>query len=200
MSDSEIQKLRITIINLQNRMAELENELLFLKTHNFVAQGIKGEQLAVEISGGALSPPGAGYDLAIGKKLKLEVKYSCLQIPNIGSPTKRWQWARPLGWNNYGKDFDLLLLIGEKDKRFLDQYLDDSPYVFFLVPQADVASLMTNNKQMKGAGQITLNTNLATVRAERSLLLIKFMVPAQRIIELEPSVFKKIDKIDTINT
>jgi hypothetical protein len=185
LSDQEAQALRDEVMSLRARVAELENQLLFLQTHGYLADGIRGETLVCRLTGGTASALGAGYDVRIGEALKVEVKFSRLRIPVQGAATRRWQWSRPLGWKNYGKDYELLLLIGEKDSRFASQYPDGSPYVYFLVPRAGVQELMTVDRHM-GAGHITVSTNLIGSRSPRSTILRKYLVPFAKIQKLNP--------------
>ena len=90
---------------------------------------------------GRLTSYAAGHDMETAKGVFVEVKFSKLNEPVPGVPTRRWNWSKPLGHMDKGKKYDLLLLIGEADARFPEQYEDDAPYAFFMVPYADVASL-----------------------------------------------------------
>ncbi|MGQ0650751.1 MAG: hypothetical protein ACT4P4_00565 [Betaproteobacteria bacterium] len=191
VSEAEVKALQREVETLRNRVAELEGQIQFLQTHEFLTQGIRGETLVCELTRGTASALGTGYDALVGRTLKLEVKYSRLRTPVQGAVTRRWQWSRPLGWNNYGKDFDLLLLVGEKDRRYPKQYLDDSAYVYFLVPKARVEELMTVDRHMN-AGHITVSTNLANTQSSRSSFLRTFMVPFQHVERLNPIVAKSI--------
>jgi hypothetical protein len=181
----EANALREEVRMLRARVAELEAQLAFLERHDFLSQGFRGEQLICELTGGTASALGEAYDVLVGRTLKLEVKFSRLRVPVRGALTRRWQWTRPLGWNNYGKDYDLLLLVGEKDLRYLSQYPDSSPYVYFLVPKVSVSELMTVDREM-GAGHISVSTNLLNMRAAKSKLLQRFLVPLDRIQALKP--------------
>ena len=98
---------------------------------------------------------------------RLEVKYSHLNGPNK-SKTKRWNWHSVLGSAN-NKQYEYLVLVGEKDARYDDQYPGDLPDVFFLVPRSEVDHIKTGN-------DIAINTNLATARAPRSLALKHYLV------------------------
>jgi hypothetical protein len=172
---------------LRARVAKLEAQLNFLERHDFLTQGFRGETLICELTGGTASALGQAYDVLVGQILKLEVKFSRLRVPVKGALTRRWQWTRPLGWNNYGKDYDLLLLVGEKDFRYLGQYPDSSPYVYFLVPKVNVRELMTVDREMD-AGHISVSTNLLNMRSAKSKLLQRFLVPLDRIQALRPIV------------
>jgi hypothetical protein len=120
---------------------------------------------------------------------RLKFKYSSLRTPVPSATTRGWQWARPLGYNNTGQDYDWLVLVGAKDPRFSDQYLDVSEFVFFLVPKADVFALMTPEKK-SGGGMITTTTNPARLLSpQRRSLFSKYMVSMARIQEFEPFDF-----------
>jgi hypothetical protein len=177
--------LKEEVRTLRSRVAELEAQLRFLETHEFIAQGLRGESLTCELTGGVASALGEGYDVLVGGLLKLEVKFSRLRTPVKGATTRRWQWTRPLGWKNYGKDYDLLLLIGERDHRYANQYPDDSGYVYFLIPKPNVRALMTVDREM-GAGHITVGTNLENTRSAHSKIIKRFLVPFDRIKALTP--------------
>jgi hypothetical protein len=94
------------------------------------------------------------------------VKLSHLQKPG-SSRTRRWNWDRPLGLNET-KEYDFLVLVGEKDPRYYAQY-PDLDYVIFLVPRGDVDSI-------KSKGCVALNTNLDTARAQKAKVLKRYLV------------------------
>jgi hypothetical protein len=98
---------------------------------------------------------------------RLEVKYSHLNVPNR-SRTKRWNWHSVLGRSD-NKKYEYLVLVGEKDLRYENQYPGDLPFVFFLVPRSDVDDIKTGN-------DIALSTNLAEVRAVKSQALKRHLV------------------------
>ncbi len=102
-----------------------------------MAAGIAGETLVCDLVGGELTSYATGFDITAAK-IKIEVKYSRLGSPVKGSKTLRWSWSKPLGWKDKGKTYDFLVLIGEKDDRFPNQYLDTSRYVCFLIPRKEV--------------------------------------------------------------
>jgi hypothetical protein len=110
------------------------------------------------------------------------VKYSHLNVPS-SSKTKRWNWHSVLG-SAYNKDYEYLVLIGQKDLRYEDQYPADLEDVFFLVPRSDVEVIRTGN-------DIAINTNLATARAPKSLALKQHLV-------MEKDTFTKL--LDVVKT
>lgn len=167
---------------LKARIFALKKEIEFLKTHPALSQGIKGETLVAKITSGIKGAYAASHDLIVGKTIKIEVKFSKLNTPVQGTSTKRWNWSKPLGWKDKGKDYNFLLLVGDKDSRFLNQYLDDSPYVFFLIPRKKVIDIMNSGKAVGANVQII--TNLAKAKSPTSLVIKKYMVRGSAIKKL----------------
>lgn len=153
--------------------ARLHAELELLKTHPVFLAGILGETLVCDLVGGKLTSFAESYDVKAGR-CKIEVKYSNLGTPVRGSVTRRWSWSKPLGWLDKGKTYDYLVLIGAKDYRFPDQYLDTTAYVCFFIPQKDVERLMFKGASIGGIIQIT--TNFETVVNAKSKMLLTHMV------------------------
>lgn len=168
---------------LRARVEILESELVFLRTHPSILQGLKGETLVASLTGGAITEFAAEHDIKLGNNVTIEVKFSKLNTPTKGAKTRRWNWSKLLGWKDKGKDFDLMLLIGEKDPRYSDQYLDSSPYVYFLIPKEKIHEVLTTGKTIGSQAQI--NTNLRTARAEISVAIKKFMVNESIISEID---------------
>lgn len=162
----DMQALKARIHELESENARLRNELEFLKIHPSMAQGIKGETLIAQLIGGALSFYAESYDVSISGGLRIEVKYSKLNQPMKVASTRRWNWSKPLGWLDKGKDYHYLLLIGEKDTRYLDDYPDKTPYVYFLIPLEEVSNVMDKGKAIGGMVQIT--TNLAKLQRKQN--------------------------------
>ncbi|WP_213308656.1 hypothetical protein [Paraburkholderia sacchari] len=167
---------------LRARIAFLEGEVEFLRTHPTIAQGIKGETLIVDVTNGVLGAYADAHDITVGGKTKIEVKFSKLNTPVPGSTTRRWNWSKPLGWKDKGKDYDFLLLIGEKDQRFEDQYYAGAPYVFFMVPHHRVPSISNVGNTIGANVQIV--TNLARAKSPTSQELKKWLVPIEAINEI----------------
>lgn len=181
----EVNDLIIENEELRKRIKLLEAELLFLKTHHVFLQGIKGETLVCDLTAGVLTKFAEQYDICLGNKITIEVKFSKLNSPVLGSNTKRWNWSKPLGWKDKGKEFDFLLLVGDKDLRYPNQYLDDSPYVYFLVPRKHVPEIMTKGASIGANVQIT--TNLSTAKSTASSEIKKYMVDESVISALQES-------------
>ena len=173
---SDINRLFSENSELRAKIVQLEFEIDFLKTHPSIAQGIKGETLVYNIIGGEITPYAAPHDVTLGNGAKIEVKFSKRNLPSKGAVTRRWNWSNLLGWCDKGKDYDFLLLIGDKDPRFLSQYPSDgSPYVFFLIPLGNVPEILS--KGGEGGSRAQINTNLKGARSNRSTAIKKYMVP-----------------------
>lgn len=161
---------------LETRINQLEREVEFLRLHPTLAQGLKGERLICEITAGVGAKLNAKFDIMVKGCIKIEVKFSKLHSPEKSAlSTRRWSWSKPRGWLDKGKDYDFLLLLGEKDHRFTDQYLDDMPYVVFLVPAAKVPAIEVSGKAI--GANVNLTTKFRTVRSSSGRCLIEHMVP-----------------------
>lgn len=176
-------ELEREITLLRTRVAELEQELGFLRTHGTLQQGMRGETLLATVTPATLtvlsSVPGFAAPLAVDSTIIVEMKFSKLNTPVAGSATRRWNWSKPLGWKDKGKRYDLLVLVGEKDPRYPEQYVDDAPYVFFVVPYDRVPEIMTHGRTIGANVQIT--SNLAKALSSASIALKQFVVPAASV-------------------
>jgi hypothetical protein len=156
---------------LLEQNAQLQSELTYLKGHPVILAGIKGETLVCDLVAGRLTSFARSYDIKAGKH-RIEVKYSNLGRAERKKPkTLRWSWSKPLGWKDKGKNYDYLVLIGEKDYRFPDQYLDDTPYVCFFIARDDVESLAYKGTSIGGIVQITTNFKAVGSPKAKQLLL-----------------------------
>jgi len=180
------QEIREKLLELESLLAiekeeneRLRKEVEFLRTHPSILQGLKGETIVCALTGGAATKFAEKYDVLLSNEVTLEVKFSKLNTPVKGAPTKRWNWSKPLGIFDKGKKYDFLVLLGEKDLRFPSQYLDESPYVCFLIPRTEIEVMMTEGKTI--GGMLQINTNLQTARAEKSKLIKQHMVPMEDI-------------------
>lgn len=172
---------------LRERIRILEREVEFLRNHPSLAQGLKGERLICELTGSIATQLNASFDLTSKLGLKIEVKLSKLHTPVKAAPnTKRWTWTKPMGWLDKGKDYDFLILLGAKDFRYQDQYLDDSPYVAFIVPLKDVPAICSVGSTI--GANVNLTTNLRTVNSEAGRMLISHMNSMKLIDELLSSI------------
>ena len=159
---------------LRARVLQLEAEVAFLRTHPVFVQGLKGETLVASLTGGELTAFAAKHDVVVRGKVTIEVKFSKLNIPVLGRDTRHWNWSKPLGWKDKGKTYDYLLLVGEKDHRFPHHYLDDSPYIFFLLPKSIVPTVCSIGRSIGAMVQIT--TNLVHAKSPTSRVLRSHMV------------------------
>jgi hypothetical protein len=164
--EKEILGLKRRNLELQAENEKLKKENEELKKRLDRARGVPAVDLVAQMTGGK---PTRGYkdsyDVETENGKRIEVKLSKVDI----QPSKRWVWSNVLG----RKGYDYLVLVGEKDERWLKQY-PDLDYVFFLVPRNAVPEVKTN------ADGIALNTNFEKVRAPKSKALIKrYLVSSQ---------------------
>lgn len=152
-----IEELQELVRSLEVENARLKEEVAFLRTHPTLSQGIRGETLVGSIINGKLTSYAEGHDLETPTGVLIEVKFSKLNEPVKGSSTRRWNWSKPLGHLDKGKRYDLLLLVGESDERYPEQYERGVPYAFFVVPYEDVRSLMDSGRTVGGMIQLTSN-------------------------------------------
>lgn len=179
----EIDLLKEQISKLNERNAQLEKEVEFLRLHPTLAQGLKGERLICSLTEGIATLLNTEFDVRTKTDVKLEVKFSKLHAPS-NSSTRRWTWSKPLGWLDKGKEYDFLILIGEKDNRFKAQYKDESPYVIFLIPKRHVPDICQSGKSI--GANVNLSTNLHTVRSKQGQIIISHMISSsslEKIIE-----------------
>jgi hypothetical protein len=162
---------------LTNENAQLRSQLEFLTTHPTIAQGLQGERLVAQITGGVLTGYGDSHDVVVKNGERLEVKKARVRVEAHGH--KRWIWHSPLGRRNT-KDYDWLVLMGDKDPDHTDQYPPELPFVFFLVPRGNV-------DQIKSGENVEIGTNLAGARAPRTQALRRHLV-------VSGSMFKIIGK------
>jgi hypothetical protein len=165
---------------LEAENATLKVELNFLKVHPAIAQGIKGETLIAQLVQGQVTAFAERYDVLTDAGIRVEVKYSKLNRPMKTTATRRWNWCKPLGSLDRGKNYHYLILVGEKDDRYLDQYPDGTPYVYFLLPMRHVREVMDKGRSVGGMVQIT--SNLAKLRRKPSRpRLLDFQVSFEEI-------------------
>jgi hypothetical protein len=109
--------------------------------------------------------------------VRIEVKLSALRPVNGGDDsTMRWTWGKPFGQSG-AKSYDRLLLVGEADGRYANEYLDpESPYVFFDVPYSAVDSL--SGRGGTAGRLIRLSSNPARVKSLAGDLYRKYQVTA----------------------
>ena len=71
---------------------------------------------------------------------------------------------------------------GEKDERYPEQYVDDSPFVCFLVPRDIVPALMSKGTTV--GGMIQLSSNLTTGWSGKSAIIRRYMIALSDMEEL----------------
>lgn len=160
---------RSELVTELNRMRrenrELRDRLGFLKDHPTLVRGVRGETIVAKMVDGSRNTKNAPHDLTLkSSPLRLEVKYSELNVAIRGRGTKRWVWTKPLGESGR-KRFDRLILIGPTDPRFSSYYRDSrAPFVLFDVPFSQVKSLSVPVQRGRYTA-IYLTTNPCTVRS-----------------------------------
>ncbi len=121
--------LLISLINAANTRLDLLNSLPSVK-------GYLAEEYVASLTGGRLTSYSDAVDVTLKdnnrRRVTIEVKFSSIVYPSKISPTtKRWKWTAPLGYKDYGKIFDYLVLIGEKEDKtkqlFLFGYSEINP-------------------------------------------------------------------------
>lgn len=195
--EAENKQLKMDLLIYKKRVLDYKQKYEFLKTNPSIAKGIKGEFLISNIIGGAKSDMFSDFDVQAGvggKRIKLEVKYASATRTGPQTETLRWVWVKIYGESGK-KNFNRMILVGEKDERYKDYYLDrDSPYVFFDIPYAKLSAycLKVGPANRKWVG-IMLTTNPKTVRSNRSKaapLFVKHQVTMD-ILRKRYSVFIK---------
>jgi hypothetical protein len=169
-----IEALSVENQHLKLRIESLQNEIAFLRKHPSFARGLRGETVAHGILGGGLTNKNASHDLTLADGRTVEVKFSALNTPHLKSNCRRWTWKNPLGWKNQSKTYDYLLLMGERDNRFPEQYRDNDVYVMFLIPYSYVIDIMV--KSDFDGGSINLTSNLIRHRSPRSQQIVSHRV------------------------
>jgi hypothetical protein len=183
--EEKCEALSVEVELWKERCGVLDREVEFLRAHPTISQGLKGERIVCSVTQGMMTKYAERYDVKLRNEITLEVKYSKLNTPVSTSPTRRWNWGRPLGSGN-GKVYDFLVLLGEKDWRFQDQWVDESPYMTFLIPFASVPLLMSEGKR---EGMISLSTNFLAGWSKKSKIVRNYVIDMN---ELEDLIFMKI--------
>ena len=131
LRDKRIQKLKLQLLNLQNKHDEVVS-------HPMLRAGLQGEDLIVRLAKGRKSKNGASFDLKLRNGDRVEVKYSKPTIPAPGYPCRRWVWNRVFG-NKRMKRYEYLVLIGEKPESDEEgQASNKKRLVYFLLKKSEV--------------------------------------------------------------
>jgi hypothetical protein len=175
--DQSIGALRNEHAALRKNIQALEEKVAFLTQHNTLAAGISGETLISKIVNGHMTSYAASFDVVDGEGRRIEVKYSRMNSAQKGADTKRWCWGKIFGEGGH-KDFDYMLLMGDKNERWRGSYKDaEGPFIFFCIPFDRVAELtMSMNAGRYRAIQLTSNPQTAKSRAAR--LFTQYQVTA----------------------
>jgi len=186
--ESEAENARLHAENaiLRAEIHILKGRLTLLDTHQSLAKGMCGESLVANWITGSVTTHNAAHDVETAEGLvRLEVKYSGLNVAvrsreQGGRETQRWAWSKPFGESSK-KKYDRLILVGDKDPRYADQYQGiDCPYVLFDVPFPEILPLtiQTNNGQYRS---IQLTTNPKTANSAASTLFTKYQVSLEEL-------------------
>lgn len=161
---------RLTIRKLKEQIKKLEEELRKLRTKII---GTTGEDFIKRLSPGSMQiPHHASFDILTKGGVKIEVKtVRCLPANNKNpTPCCRWSWRSVIGQTKK-KDYDYLILLGDKDKRYNQNDKDKTPYIYFLLTKKQVKQILYPDD---AHGQINLTTNFDTVRSKQGRALLKY--------------------------
>lgn len=174
------QELRLRVAELERELCGTREELrqcreklMFLESHPSILTALKGESLVASWVQGMTTGHNDSIDVN-ARGIRIEVKMS--SVPTIaykGGQTFRWHWPQILGVGR-NKQFNRLILLGGKDERFWNEYLDSAcPYVIFDIPYADLVPDQYGLLTQAGNAWdcIFLATNPQTVRRPGSRLL-----------------------------
>lgn len=185
--DKKIQLLERQVAILQESNYVLAWKLDELLQHHTILAGLKGEKLILEIAKGSTTKKNASYDIRLSSGGKVEVKYSRTSEPNPGTPTCRWVW-NGLAGERQGKDYDVLVLIGDKDGAYHKFEEDESSFVYFILNKGDVSKIMNPGGRR---GWVALNINPSTTRSIYSKQLWQYKVSAQQARDFFDQLAKK---------
>lgn len=172
----QILELTRTIEQLSAENIQLKQKVAFFENHPSVVAGIRGETLVANLISGSATAFNASHDIDTNNGLRIEVKYSKLNLANRQqtNTTKRWSWKNIFGSGGQ-KNYDRLILIGEVDQRYASSYLKpDSPVVIFDIGYADVMKLTSLTEHQQRL--IQLSSNPASVRSRAKSLYTEFQI------------------------
>ena len=164
---SEIKRLKRLIKRLRDHLTAVKG---FKKT----VDGTEGEKFILRlIRGGIKKADFSPHDLVTRKGNRIEVKNAQPVCTNnkIATPCYRWNWRYVLRPNKKRKYYDYLILMGKKDKRYKQNDLDKTPYVYFILSFEETKRIVSPKDDY---GQISLTTNLDTVRGKQGKTLLKY--------------------------
>jgi hypothetical protein len=174
--NSQLLELKKTIAELSAENDFLRKKVAFFEQHPNVVAGIRGESLVSNLVSGIVTELNAPHDIDTKNGLRIEVKYSKLNLANrkMTDTTKRWSWKNIFG-SGGRKNYDRLILIGEADQRYSDKYLQpNSPYIIFDIGFDDVMKLTSLTEHQQRL--IQLSTNPTSVRSRAKSLYSDYQV------------------------
>ena len=178
---SELESLRKENNELRKMLADAEKRIAYYETHNTLFEGVRGETIVSKIVNGEITAYAESHDVeVVGKDgAHIEVKMASLNIPVKGANTLRWAWGKILGESG-SKEYDWLILVGKKDERYLDGYLDkECPFIFFAIPRHEVEGVTVVQGRYRG---IYLTTNPYKAKRSRAGVLYKcYMISQQEL-------------------
>lgn len=90
MPSNSIELLKYRIAELETENAVLREQVDFLTGLPDIQAGIMGETLISELVRGTMTIHSAAHDVVSLNGIKIEVKFSRLNIPNKKSQSRRW--------------------------------------------------------------------------------------------------------------
>ncbi|MHC2021485.1 hypothetical protein [Methylobacterium sp. CM6247] len=176
--DAEIEKLQKENATLLIKIDNLNRHLTALRTRLKSVTGNEGEDLLAGLLIGDLTVGNKSFDFIGNDGLKYEIKTSKLGVPMIGANTKRWTWSKIFGMSRK-KEFDWIVLVGEKDERFADHYTDkESDVVCFIISYETAIELIDKNNTI----QLTSNPNTAS-KSKSSVLFTNGQMSRKEILD-----------------
>jgi len=162
-------KLAKKIDELEEKVLQLKRVVKYHKSHPTLDKGLRGEKFILSlIKGKTLTGQNAASDIELKNGKKVEVKFSSLN--KVGkTTTKRWTWARIYGGRKRReKDWDYLILVGEKDRYYYTYEEDNSPYVYFLLDRKAARRVIGESKS--DMVNLTLSQNYHSSSQGKKLL------------------------------
>lgn len=171
---TDIAELQATITALSQENDALRHNITVLERQIHVGAALRAESLIARLTGGRLSVNNEGHDVHLENiDILLEVKFSRLNIADKRkkNPTSRWAWHKIFGSGGM-KRYDRLVLIGEKDERYAQFYLEKNrPVVVFDIPYDEVQQYtIKTSVRSHEMRSIQLSTNPRTVFSAASKL------------------------------
>lgn len=183
---TENRLIKVELDRLRDEVAALKKKLEYLDKHTALAKGMRGESLVASWVNGVITTHNASHDVALnGRNVKLEIKYAGLNVAvrgrqADGRETLRWAWSKPFGESG-NKVYDQLILLGDKDPRYLNQYKGvGCPYIFFDVPFSEIMPLtiQTNSGRYRS---IQLTSNPRSSKSAGSLLFRAYQITTEEL-------------------